>query len=187
MAKFTLFISERTIKDNSIIEENIESKLLRIVTKEIQQLELLPILGQDLYTEVENEVLAKIEDKDYIIKDDINILLKTYIQDFLIYGVLLNITTSLNYKYTNKGTLNITDANADNIVLGEIESIKKYYRSKYDSYRMRLVEYVNKSCSTTGDIVAPFSTGWYIKDEPNYVKIYEDRANKTGNWKGWKL
>lgn len=181
MSKTILFISERAIKENSILEENLESKLIRITLKEIQQLDLLPILGEKLYKDIEAEITTKIANDTYEMDADIKLLLDRYIKDFLTYGVLLNIPTSLNYKATNKGFLNITDANAKNIEGGEIENVKRYYRSKFDAYRLRLIEYVNKSCGiAVGQSPAQYSTGWYLTRQPDIVKIKEARHYKTG-------
>lgn len=181
MAK-VLFISERQIKDNSIIEENVESKLVRITIKEVQQLELLPIIGQKLYKEIEDAKLDKKNDSNFQYSDEIQTLLDNYINDFLIYGVLLSIPNALNYKYSNKGTVNITDANATNVIGSEIENVKRYYRAKYDAYRLRLVEYVNANCGGTKS-PAQYSTGWYLKNEPDAQKIREANHYKTG----WRL
>lgn len=184
MEKNILFISTKYIKSNSIIEENLDEKLIKITLKEVQDLELFPILGDELYGRYENQKYDKSQDSSFEFDDDIEIL-NNYVKDFLVYGVLLAIPTALNYKFTNKGTVNITDANANNVVGSNVESIKKYYRSKYDAYRKRLVDYVNESCGT-GTVVAPYSTGWYLKNVPNYNELAKAKANKTG-WKGWRI
>lgn len=177
--KKILFISEKSIKSNSIIEENLESKLIRLSIKEVQDLELFPILGKELYEKISNQIYDNLQDETYEFDVDIKELLDFYIKDFLIYSVLLNITTSLNYKYTNKGTLSITDAYAVNIVGGNIENVKKHYRSRYDSYRKRLVDYINKSCGGN-TVVAPFSTGFYLTNSVNKADLYKAKSNKTG-------
>ena len=174
-----LLLSERTIKGNSIIEENIETKLVRITLKEVQDLDLMTILGEKLYLEVENEYIQRNNDKTYEIEPSIKLLMDNYIKDFLIYAVLLNIPNSLNYKYTNKGTTSLTDTNATQIG-GNIENVKRFYRVKYDAYRLRLIEYVNKCNGVNNTAVASYSTGWYLKQTPDVVKIAEAQHYKTG-------
>lgn len=177
--KYTLFIAERTIKAHSIINENVEAKVIRLTIKEIQDLELFPILKDKLYGEVENEIVKRKQDSNYVMDEKIKNLLDSYIKDFLIYATLLNITTPLNYKYGNKGVSNITDANADNIVGGQIENAKKFYRTRYDTYRKRLIDFVNESCGAN-TTVAPFSTGWYLTKSIDVVKASEANHYKTG-------
>lgn len=179
-----LFISERAIKDCSILEENLESKIIRITIKEVQQLDLLPIVGDDKYEQIESEIKSKSEDPAYVIDENIRLLLDRYIKDFLVYGVLLNISTALTYKATNKGFMTMSDNNGNVNKGNDIESVKRYYRSKYDAYRLRLIEYVDKSCGAPKQ-VAPFSTGWYLTDSPNIADLYKKSANKTGG--GWRL
>ena len=113
---------------------------------------------------------------------EIKTLKEDYINDFLIYGVLLDITTNLNYKYTNKGTVAMTDAFAENINLAEIESVKKYYRAKFDAYKLRLIEYLSncEGVNIPSSGKGGYNTGFYIKPEPNYIEIAKARANKTG-------
>ncbi|WP_166334638.1 DUF6712 family protein [Sphingobacterium chungjuense] len=162
------------------MEENLESKLIKITLKELQDLELYQILGEKLYNEVEEEIKNKIADPNYIIDSEIAVLLNRYIKDFLVYGVLLNIPTSLNYKFTNKGVKNITDANSTAIIGGEIENVKRYYRAKFDSYRLRLMVFVKTSCGVGNTSIAPYSTGWYLPNRVNAQKIVTARANKLG-------
>src|SRR5690606_26206290 len=118
-------LSEKYIKDNSILDENLTSKVIKITLKEVQDFKLQPILGQEKFDELCIEYRKWQNDKTYPIDPELVKLKKEYINDYLIYSVLHEITTPLNYKFTNKGTLSITDANAENINLGEIESVKK--------------------------------------------------------------
>ena len=64
-----LFVSEKAIKENSIIEDNTDSKIIKITLDEIQQLELKPIIGDELYNEIESEIVKKSEDSQYEIPE----------------------------------------------------------------------------------------------------------------------
>lgn len=178
-----LLLSEKYIKDNSILDENLTSKVIKITLKQVQDFKLQPILGQDKYEEVIAEYTKYSQDKNYTIDADLVKLKKEYVNDFLIYSVLHEITTPLNYKFTNKGTLSITDANAENINLGEIESVKKYYKVKADAYRQRLIEHLNDGHTPLGTV--SYNTGFYLKNDLNYERIAKAKANKTG-YKGWR-
>ncbi|OYD44895.1 hypothetical protein CHU00_14875 [Sphingobacterium cellulitidis] len=178
-----LLISEKFIKENSILDENLESKIIKITIKEVQNLKLKPLIGTKKYQELIDEYLKKVEDSSYEIDEELKTLKEDFINDFLIYGVLLDITTYLNYKYSNKGTVAMSDAFAENINLAEIESVKKYYRAKFDAYRLRLIEYLSncegsESVPVTGK--ATYSTGFYIKPQSNYYNVAKATANKTG-------
>ncbi|GGE28254.1 DUF6712 family protein [Sphingobacterium cellulitidis] len=182
MSNNKLLISEKFIKENSILDENLESKIVSIAIKQVQNLKLKPLLGDKKYQEIIDEYLKKVNDSTYQIDEEIKTLKEDYINDFLIYGVLLEITTSLNYKFTNKGTKTISDASAETINLGEIESVKKYYRAKFDAYKLRLIEYLSnrEGVNIPSSGKGGYNTGFYIKPEPNYIEIAKARANKTG-------
>jgi len=173
-------ISEKYIKENSILDENLSPKLIKITVREVQDMKLKPILGEEKFNELVEEYTKRHNDTNYAIEPEIQSFKKDYVNDFLIYAVLLDITTSLNYKFTNKGTKTITDANASDVTLGEIESVKKYYRAKYDTYKLRLIEALNQSCSSGSSTKSTYSTGFYIKSEPNAYEIARAKANKTG-------
>lgn len=183
MSNNILLISEKFIKENSILDENLESKIIKITIKEVQNLKLKPVVGDKKYQEIIDEYLKKVNDSTYQIDEEIKTLKEDYINDFLIYGVLLDITTNLNYKYTNKGTVAMTDAFAENINLAEIESVKKYYRAKFDAYKLRLIEFLS-NCEGSESIPSSgkggYNTGFYIKPSLNYIEIAKARANKTG-------
>ena len=51
-----LFISEETLKQETIISENVDPKLLVPTIKEAQNIYLLPILGTSLYNQLVTQV-----------------------------------------------------------------------------------------------------------------------------------
>lgn len=171
-----LFVSEKTIKENTILEENLDSKIVRITTYEVQDLELSPIIGAKKYKEIEDAIVAKHNDPLYVIPQDIVDLLEVC-TPFILYGVLTGIQVAMTYKATNKGFTVKDDTAAVTIAAPEYESVKRYYRGKYDAYRKRLLDYV-KECYNIGTDDTPYSVGWYLPDRPNYAEYYELKSNK---------
>lgn len=164
MSNKILMISERAIKDSSIIEENLDSKILRISTLEVQDLELKPIIGKTLYKELEDEIVKKSEDSSYDIPEKYLEMLEV-IRPFLIYGVLTNIAVPLTYKATNKGFAVKNDTNADITDGRDLQFVSNFYKTKFDAYKNRLIEDFGKHCSNdfmTRDLGQ--STGWFIED-----------------------
>lgn len=159
-----IFVSERTIKENSIIEENTDSKILRITTLEVQDLELKPIIGKTLYLELEEEVRKRAEDSSYEIPEKYVELLNL-IKPFIIYGVLTSIAIPLTYKATNKGFAVKNDTNADVTDGRDLQFVTNYYKTKFDAYKLRLIEEFGKRCSTEfmGQDLGQ-STGMYIQN-----------------------
>lgn len=164
MSNKVIFVSERTIKDNSIIEENTDSKILRITTLEVQDLELKPIIGKALYKELEDEVIKRANDNSYEIPEKYVDMLDL-IKPFIIYGVLTSIAIPLTYKATNKGFAVKNDTNADVADGRDLQFVSNYYKTKFDTYKLRLIEEFGKRCNTEfmGQDLGQ-STGMYIQN-----------------------
>lgn len=173
MAK-VLFISERSIKDNSIIEDNTDSKIVRLTVEEVQLLELQPILGKALYSEIEAEIIAKSTSTDpaFEMSEKIVDLLEV-IKPFLIYGVLANIQTPLTYKATNKGFNVKNDTNSTSTSGANLEYVKRYYNGKFDAFKSRLLRHL-KSIGCGSETAGEYSTGWNLRRRSNSAEILEN-------------
>ncbi|RKR82661.1 hypothetical protein BDD43_2846 [Mucilaginibacter gracilis] len=184
-----LFLSEQQLKDNSVIEAHVDSKILSNTIWEVQEFELKPILGKDLYQSIANEVLSASTISGYTISETNLELLTDYIKPFLIYGTLSYGFIPLHYKITNKGINRLTDSSVASLQSTELEYVKNNYDTKFDNYKLRLVNHlavdlkedVSDIIDTTGD-----STGWFIPDNQiNVEDFFESLASKTGLYRGY--
>ena len=178
MTNKVLFVSERTIKDSSIIEETLDSKILKVSTLEIQELELKPIIGKKLYIEIEDEIVKKSQDNSYEIPEKYLDMLES-IKPFIVYGVLTTIIIPLTYKATNKGFAVKNDTNADVQSGRDLQYIMNFYKSKFDAYKNRLIEEFGKHCST--DFMEKDlgqTTGWYIQNKGKIRNRVDRIVNK---------
>ncbi|MES2265595.1 MAG: hypothetical protein V4520_02465 [Bacteroidota bacterium] len=182
------FISETAIKENSVIETNVDAKIISNTISEVQELELKPILGKDLYNELTNEVVSASTISGYIISAKNIELLDDYIKPFLIYGTLSYGFIPLHYKVTNKGVNRKNDERATTVDLKELEAVKDNYDNKFSAYKIRLVNHLeidSTACDTTIDSTGD-STGWYLPDNTaNLQDYFEALANKTGFYPGY--
>jgi hypothetical protein len=190
--KKVLFISEQTIKENSVIESAVDSKIISNTILEVQSLELQPVLGKDLYTVIANEIVSASTVSGYTISPLNQELLEDYIKPFLIYGALSYGFIPLHYKVTNKGVNRKNDERATTLEIKELEAVKDSYDTKFATYKQRLVKHLEidlkepENSSTdkvdsTGEV-----TGWYLPDnEVNLSDYFESLANKTGFYSGY--
>ena len=185
----TLFISEQTIKSNSIIETNVDGKLIGNTINEVQDLELKPVLGNDLFTSIANEVLSASTISGYTITATNFELLEDYIKPFLIYGTLSYGFVPLHYKLTQKGVVRKNDEKATTATFDELQQVKDTYDSRFATYKQRLIKHLeidlNENLDTTVDSSGE-STGWYMPDNTyNLEDFFEALANKTGFYSGY--
>jgi len=96
-----LFISEAKIKQNSDLIENVDAKFVRNAILKAQRINVLPVIGSDLYNKIE----ALIVSGD--ITDSSNEVYKTLldgeIQQAIIPYAISYLVVSLSYKITQKG------------------------------------------------------------------------------------
>lgn len=111
-----LLISEQYIKDNSLIEGNVEAKLLTPMIILSQDKYILPLLGTTLYNDILSQVVANTVSSDY------QSLLNDYIQKALLWYVQAEAVLPLSYKFTNK---NVMQKNSDNSVPATMSDLLK--------------------------------------------------------------
>lgn len=185
----TLFISETTIKANSIIETNVDSKIIGNTINEVQDLELKPVLGDDLFTSIANEVYSASTISGYAITATNLDLLENYIKPFLIYGTLSYGFVPLHYKLTQKGVVKKNDEKATTVNFDELQQVKDTYDSRFSTYKQRLIKHLERDLkeeiNTTVDSSGE-NTGWYLPDNIyNLEDFFEGLANKTGFYSGY--
>ena len=177
-------VSEDKVKAFSIIEENVESKVISNTIIEVQDIELKSIMGTAHYNQVLDEVLSGSTVSGYTIPQATVTLLDEFIEPFLIYGTLFHITSNIHYKVTNKGVVKKTDGNATSANSDELAGIKKRYADVFDTYKQRLIDHLK----TDGDpeteptVSTANTSGWFLEDDysdygyqyrkPGYVRRY---------------
>lgn len=185
----TLFISESTIKSNSIIEPAVDSKIIANTIFEVQDLELKPVLGNDLFNAISNEVLSASTISGYTITPGNLELLETYIKPFLIYGTLSYGFVPLHYKLTQKGVVRKNDEKSTTASFDELQSVKDTYDSRFATYKQRLVKHLEIDLNAPTDAIVDSSgnsTGWYLPDNTyDLQEFFEGLANKTGFYSGY--
>lgn len=174
MSKKVLFISEKQIKDQSIIEQNVDSKVLVKTIQMVQEIQLKAILGSTLYDTLKNGVVNYKEALVINPEVDINLyitsvhvtLLNDFIQPFMIHATLVDFIVVNNYKITNKGTLKMKDDVADNVSAEDLQNAKNFYEQYKSEYKKNLIQYLKdndlvESYSVDTDTTSA-STGWYL-------------------------
>lgn len=131
-----IFLSEATLKAESILQDNVDMKVVTPTIKDVQNFYILPILGTSLYNDISDKIIAST-----LTNNDKN-LLDLYIQPTMIWYVRMELPLNINYKYFNKS---VGVQNADNLVpasLGEIQAIMDRAKNKAEWYAERLTKYL---------------------------------------------
>ncbi|MGF7075346.1 hypothetical protein [Mucilaginibacter sp. 3215] len=184
------FISVDYLKENSIIQSNVDEKILNQSILEFQELEVEPLIGTPVYKRLNNEIVSATTISGYTIPD-IDTELLRYIKPFMLYGALLNSLNPLHYKVSNKGVQKLNDDNASTADKSDIDALRSTYLAKKDAYKKRLIDYIktdedpetDTNCVTDKDSTLSF-TGIYISDDTfDHEAAYKASTYKTGYYR----
>lgn len=144
-----VFVGEAALKEQSIINDNVDMKMLTPTIKFVQDTFLMRMLGTGLFVDLQNKIAnmaGNIVQVDGVYPnltaDDI-FLLNAYIQPMMVWGVMKEAPIALTYKYMNKGVEKMSSDNAQSAPVAELEKLADWAYNKFDWYAQRLVYYLN--------------------------------------------
>lgn len=131
-----LLISEKTLKSESYLNDNVDSCYVIPAITSAQMIGLQPILGTKLYNEIINQV------KNNDIKSEYKILLDDYIKYYLIYKTLSEIQIPISFKNRNSGAVQTNNEYEVNSSIDEAFRLNGYYDNKSKFFANRLTDYL---------------------------------------------
>jgi len=171
MADVALFVTEQYIKDNTLIDGNVDSKYLSVTINDAQRIHILPILGTALYNELNTQILAN------TVTALNNTLLVDYIQDALKYWVVYEGIDLFNYHITNKAIVTKNSDNSQPVQQVDVIRLMDRNKIKAEHFSERISKYLcaNETSyppyvnpGTSADTVFPnrnnYTTGWNLDD-----------------------
>lgn len=129
-------ISEKTLKADSLVNNNIDGMYINPAIQVAQDMFLQPLLGSVLYKRICDDVAEGTLDADY------KLLLDDYITPFLEFRVMADIQIPLNYKLRNAGVVQNSDVNIQTVSLDELKYLTDFYENKATFYANRLSDFL---------------------------------------------
>ena len=168
----TLFISETYIKNNSILDDNVDVKLLNSLIWEAQREHIKPVLGTDLWTTLQALSPPYTSNNAILINDKISpALLNWVLMDFCVSG---------SFKFRNKGIEKKSSDNAQPVDLSEVKFLMDKYRNRAEMWTQDIIDYLDAdngtlfpSYLTNSDVddlhprTSAYSTGIYLGNGEN--------------------
>ncbi len=127
-----LFISEQWLKDNSVVDENVDPQLLRPAIVEAMDIAIHPILGTTLYDKLKADVTGATLAGDYLT------LMDTFIAPALKYFTMVELTPEMLVKYMNKAVVEKSSENSNPIDFKKMSWMMKRWADKAEYYAERL-------------------------------------------------
>lgn len=185
------FIGEQNLKDNSILNENVDMKVITPIIRLVQDKYILEYLGTAQYNEVRDAIQA---DPTLAANSRIKTLVDDYIQPAMVHWLLYELQLPLNYKLTNK---NIAKNNSENSVpaeKNEVLSLMDRHKDNAQFYAKKLINYLTAyptlfplytNPGSTSDTVIPkkkpYNKGMYMgKKRSNFLNTIDHANNLPG-------
>lgn len=154
----TLFISETTLKENSVLQDNVDMKMVTPSIQSTQDMYLQPILGTKLYRELQRQIY----EDDF--KPKYKELLDDYIEPVIIYGVLGDVPDNLLLKLMNLTVGSSSDEQMTSATLKNVNYLKSENKNKMKFYAKRMNDFLE----------------WNRTEFPEFMENVEDDMRPTG-------
>jgi len=136
MSQKALFITEKQLKDASLINENVSMIKLRPTVIMCQEMHIQPIIGSDLYKELQTQIIGN------SLTPENETLLADYIQPCLQMWVMMEAPMILGYQFRNKNVERGTDVNSSQASIQELQRLMDNYRNKAEWYSERITRFL---------------------------------------------
>lgn len=136
MSQKALFITEKQLKDASLINENVSMIKLRPTVIMCQEMHIQPIIGSDLYKELQTQIIGN------SLSPENETLLADYIQPCLQMWVMMEAPMALGFQFRNKNVERGTDTNSREASIGELQRLMDNYRNKAEWYSERVTRFL---------------------------------------------
>ena len=140
MAAF--FISEEKLKQNSLINENVDDKIIRPLLIMVQDMYIQPAIGSGLY----NELINQIDNSTLTAAN--TTLITDYIQSSVIWWIMAEAPMSMTYKFRNKGVQTQNSENSNPANIEDLISVADNYKYKAEWYTKRLSNFLYANSTT---------------------------------------
>lgn len=135
-----LLISEKLLKENTEISDNLYGSYLLPSIRTAQDLYLRPIIGQNLY----NTILEMVADGSITAQTNVDYktLLDEYIQPYLLERTVADLIPIVSAKVANLGTVLANDEHLVNLSVTDAEKLQTLHINKASVYQRMLQEYL---------------------------------------------
>ena len=130
-----LFISETYVKNNTIIDENVDMRLILPSILDAQELRIHPICGTPLYEDLKAKITAGTLNADEVT------LLDDFIAPCMAQWTLYECSVSMLFKYRNKTIGTKSSENSQPIDYQEFQFLRDDWKNKAEERDKRLINF----------------------------------------------
>jgi hypothetical protein len=165
-----LFISEETLKENSVVSANVDPKLFRSAITDAQDMYLLPILGTNLYNDLVTSV-SGFAVSGTPMSVPYQTLLDTYIRPCLVKYSLFRMVITLSYKFQNKNVGVKSSEFSQQAGYSDLTKLKEQSLNDAEVYAERLSNFLLANNATYPK--------YLTQENANIATIFPNKNNYT--------
>lgn len=158
-----LIVTEKYLKENSVVNDNADMKVITPIIFAVQDFKIHPLLGSDLF----DEICGQIDSNTVTAANQM--LLNNYVLPCLVMYTLCDISPAMKYRYMNKGVMVKNSENSSAADLQEIGFMMDFWKNKAEEYAERATKFLCKNSTTYPLYVA----------NPDLDDIKPNRTNYT--------
>ena len=165
MTQDVLWMTEDYFKENSVLNDNVDWRLVQPIMIMVQDQYLHPILGTDLFDTIADEIYAG------SVSAENQTLINLYLRKVVLYYTLAELAKVLKYRYNNKGVMVKNSENSQPASLEEVQDMYNYWKQKAEWQSERATKFLRENATTsvyadyyaqvvTSDDILPNSTNF---------------------------
>ena len=139
---FTYFLTPEEVKQNGLLNTNVDVEYIEPSLQEAQSVFCREILGDLLYNSITNKI------KNNTLTGKYQTLLNDYIKPYMGYKMLSLIALPINFKMRNMGVVSQYGDGVATTTVKDTMYIQEQYDSKAEFYGNRLTVYLQKNASS---------------------------------------
>jgi len=162
-----LFITPTDLKQNSLIDGNVDvDKFIQFI-KIAQQIHIQNYLGTALYDKISDDIIADNLTGNYLT------LVSDYVKDMLIHYAMVDYLPFAAYQVANGGVFKHISENSESVTKSEVDTLVEKHRQFAQFYTRRFIDFMS------------FNNSLY----PEYNTSTDDDMypDKEANFTGWVL
>lgn len=180
MPEFAFFMTEQYLKENTPLDDNIDSKLIRTAIREAQDIYIRDLIGSGVYNQLCEQIIAS------TVSADNETLLKQYIQPCMKYYVLYESAQTLSFQAVNKGIVTRSSEWQQPAEITAITELMNKWKDRGEYYAQRLKDYLCENHAIYplyqnpgpgADVIHPSNSklygGLFLGDEPEHSRGYD--------------
>jgi len=158
-----LFITPTDLKQNSLIDGNVDvDKFIQFI-KIAQQIHLQNYLGTALYDKISQDIIDQDLTGNYLT------LVRDYLKDMLIHYAMVDYLPFAAYQVANGGVYKNVSENSESVTKDEVDTLIEKHRTFAQFYTRRFIDYMTFNNSLFPEYNAASNEDMYPDKEANFT------------------